>query len=104
MDVLKGIRQIFKKFEIILPYAGGSYNERNDSSEIKHFKKIPTTGTKFTPRSAENTEFRDSTMPFFFRSLEQPEDDFETEVNRADYPCFVCTHPNKVNVIHENRW
>jgi len=94
VDFLKSVRQIFRKFENFVPLTS---NERQqETSELKHFNKIPTTGTKYKARCPESTDAWGSSKPFFFRSLESSEEEWESEIIKNDYPCFVCTHPNKV--------
>lgn len=97
MDVMKGVRKMYKKLELILSTPQPLYTEPSDTWDVKHYKKIPVTGIPFKTRSKQKPETKTSHTPFFFKTLDQTVE--EKDPNNNTPPCTVCNHPNKVQLI-----
>lgn len=102
MDVIKGVRQMYKKLEEILidpEEVNSDISTKNETSEMKHFKRIPTSGTEFKPRSkAKQCDNNNNVGGGGSHSFAALQENYVLDelMRPSSGPCFVCDSPTKV--------
>lgn len=102
VDVIKKFRQMYKRVgAVIMDYSSEPGTKSSlETSEMKHFMRIPVFGTIFPPRSRPkvNEDDEAATTTTRRRSFGDLLDNFVSEelLRPSQGACFVCDSPTKV--------